>query len=257
MKQEHLFQAARWVGAPERTPETFSILRGHFTADGARQATLCVLGLGFFKCYINGQCVNPDTFLPLSSEYEPGCDPKDEVLSGHRIYVPQFDITPFLQPGDNVIAIHYGGGWYTFQNRIFGLPKAIYCISVEIDSGMQYYVSDQHCRIGNSYIDDYLFVNHETQNYNGWRCCLDVDFDDSHWPQAILTEQPDTEYCTTDCPFDTLIEQLPLRTIGKGNEGMVYDCGQNTTGYPVLEIEADAGEIISVFFPKSCHPTER
>ncbi len=248
MKQEHFFQTANWVGAPERTPETFSVLRGHFMADGARQATLRVLGLGFFKCYINGQCINPDTFLPLSSEYEPGCDPEDEVLSGHRIYVPQFDITPFLQPGDNVIAIHYGGGWYTFINRIFGLPKAIYCISMETDSGRRYYVSDEDCRIGNSYIDDYLFVSHETQNYNGWDCCFDTDFDDSHWARAVLTEQPDTEYCTTDCPFDTLIEQLPLQKIGKGIEGTVYDCGQNTTGYPVLEIEADAGKIVSVIF---------
>lgn len=251
MTQEYFFKSAKWVGAPERTPETFSVLHGHFNADGARRAMLNILGLGFFKCYINGHCINPDTFLPLSSEYEPGCDPVDEVLSGHRIYVPQFDITAYVQPGDNVIAIHYGGGWYTFKNRVFGLPKAIYCISVETDHGMRNYVSDEHCRVGTSYIADYLFVNHETQNYNGWHCSFGADFDDSHWGQAVLTEEPDTEYCTTDCPCDTLIEQLPLRKIGRGIEGVVYDCGQNTTGYPVLEIEADAGETVSVFFSEA------
>lgn len=248
MTQEYFFKNAKWVGAPERTSETFSVLRGHFNADGACKATLNVLGLGFFKCYINGHCVNPDTFLPLSSDYEPSCDPKDEVLSGHRIYVPQFDITPFLQPGDNVIAIHYGGGWYTFQSRVFGLPKVIYCISLETDHGMRHYVSDEHCRIGTSYIADYLFVDHETHNYNGRQCSFGADFDDTQWTQAVLTEEPNTEYCTTDCPCDTLIDQLPLRKIGKGTEGVVYDCGQNTTGYPVLEIEADAGETVSVSF---------
>ena len=248
MTQEYFFKNAKWVGAPERTSETFSVLRGHFNADGSYKATLNVLGLGFFKCYINGHCVNPDTFLPLSSDYEPSCDPKDEVLSGHRIYVPQFDITPFLQPGDNVIAIHYGGGWYTFQSRVFGLPKVIYCISLETDHGVRHYVSDEHCRVGTSYIADYLFVDHETHNYNGRQCSFGADFDDTQWTQAVLTEEPDTEYCTTDCPRDTLIDQLPLRKIGKGIEGMVYDCGQNTTGYPVLEIEADAGETVSVSF---------
>lgn len=248
MTQEYFFKSAKWVGAPERMPETFSVLRGHFNADGANRAKLNVLGLGFFKCYINGHCINPDTFLPLSSEYEPGCDPKDELISGHRIYVPQFDITAYVQPGDNVIAIHYGGGWYTFKNRVFGLPKAIYCISLETDHGMRHYVSDEHCRVGTSYITDYLFVNHETQNYNGWSYCFCADFDDAHWARSVLTEEPDTEYCTTDCPCDTLIEQLPLRKVGKGISGVVYDCGQNTTGYPVLEIEAEAGETVSVFF---------
>ena len=107
MTQEAFFDKAKWMGAPKRTPESFAVLRGHFDGTDAASAQLQVLGLGFFKCYINGTCVNPDTFLPLSSEFEAGCDPVDEVLSGHRIYVPQFDITPLIHPGDNVIAIHY------------------------------------------------------------------------------------------------------------------------------------------------------
>lgn len=254
MKQECFFQNAKWVGAAERTPETFSVLRGHFNADNARRATVNILGLGFFKCYINGHCINTDTFLPLSSEYEPGCDPEDEVLSGRRIYVPQFDITPFIHPGDNVIAIHYGGGWYTFKNRVFGLPKAIYCISVETDNGMKHYGSDEHCRIGKSFIDGYLFTEYEKHNYNSWSYCLGTEFDDCEWENAVLTEQPDTEYYTTDCPTDTLIEQLPLKKIGNGKDGIVYDCGQNTTGYPVLEIEAEAGETVSVYFSEELLP---
>ncbi len=248
MRQEHFFGSAKWVGAAERAAETFSVLRGHFTADRVRRATVNVVGLGFFKCYINGQCINPDTFLPLSSEYEASCPPKDEVFSGKRLYVPEFDITDLIRAGDNVIAIHYGGGWYTFKKRLFGLPKAIYCVCVETETGMQYYVSDEQCRIGKSYIDEYVLVNRERQNFDGWSDCLDANFDDSSWAYAVPTEQPDTEYCTTDCPRDALIGQLPLRKVGPGSTGMVYDCGQNTTGYPVLEIEAEAGEQISVLF---------
>lgn len=254
MKQEQFFQNAHWVGASARTAKTFSILRGHFNGDGAKRAMLNILGLGFFKCYINGRCVNPDTFLPLSSEYEPGCDPKEQVLSGHRMYVPQFDVTPFLQKGDNVIAIHYGGGWYTFEERVFGLPKAIYCISVETDDGMKHYVSDENCRVGNGYVEDYSFVNHEMQNYTERGACFEPDFDDSGWERAVLTEQPDTEYCTTDCPKDALMEQLPVWKVGKGNQGIVYDCGQNTVGYPVLELDAEAGETVSVLFSEELLP---
>ena len=73
MKQEFYFKNAKWVGAKERDADTFSMLRGRFYVETYEKVTLNVLGLGFFKCYINGVCINPDTFLPLSSDFEAGC----------------------------------------------------------------------------------------------------------------------------------------------------------------------------------------
>ena len=128
MNQEYFFQNAKWIGTNERKTDSFSIVRGYFDVNDAKKVSLNILGLGFFKCYINGECINPDTFLPLSSDYEASCDPKDEILSGHRIYVPQFDITPFVKNGKNSIAIHFGGGWYTYHCRAFGcLYYSLFC----------------------------------------------------------------------------------------------------------------------------------
>lgn len=97
MDRSFFFKNAVWVGRSERTPKTFSVLRGRFCISELKKITL------------NGKCVNPDTFLPLSSDYEASCDPREEVLSGHRVYVPNFDITSFVMLGENVIAIHFGG----------------------------------------------------------------------------------------------------------------------------------------------------
>ena len=80
MKKSDFFKGAVWVGRSERTPITFSVLRGYFYISSIKKVTLNVLGLGFFKCYINGKCINSDTFLPLSSDFEASCDPIDEVL---------------------------------------------------------------------------------------------------------------------------------------------------------------------------------
>ena len=74
MNQKFYFKHAKWIGAKERDADTFSIIRGKFCVGHFDKVTLNVLGLGFFKCYINGKCVNPDTFLPLSSEYEASDD---------------------------------------------------------------------------------------------------------------------------------------------------------------------------------------
>ena len=84
MTQQHFFKHARWVGAADRSPDTFSVLRAHFSLRSVKKVSLRVLGLGFFKCYINGVCINPDTFLPLSSDFEGSCDPKGEIRQTHR-----------------------------------------------------------------------------------------------------------------------------------------------------------------------------
>ncbi|MBR5262726.1 MAG: family 78 glycoside hydrolase catalytic domain [Clostridia bacterium] len=241
MNKEQFFHNAKWVGAPERTAEDFAVLRGVFNITAAQRVTLNVLGLGFFKCFINGSCINPDTFLPLSSDFEGTCDPVDEVISGHRIYVPEFDITPFAKSGENIIDIHYGGGWYTHPERTYGLPKAIYCITAESDGTSECFVSDESCLIGKSFVSRYDFVRSEHHDY---------DNDLSVWVNAVATEEPETEYCPTDCPWDKLIRELPVKKIKEN----VYDCGENTTGYPVLRINAPKGERVVVNFSEECLP---
>ncbi len=252
MTQEYFFKNAKWVGAKVRTPKTFSVLRGEFYLENPKKVNLNILGLGFFKCYINGICINPDTFLPLSSDFEATCDPDEEIISNHRIYVPQFDITDFVKIGKNTIAIHYGGGWYTFENRTFGLPKAIYCITAEGESGAQNFISDESCKIGESFVSEYFFTYGEHHNFNDYTDCFDEAFDASHWDNAVLTEALETEYCLTDCPEDKLIEALPVKVIKKTEKSTVYDCGENTTGYPVLEINAKKGERVIVNFSEEC-----
>ena len=241
MNKEQFFHNAKWVGAPGRTAEDFAVLRGIFNITAAQRVTLNVLGLGFFKCFINGSCVNPDTFLPLSSDFEGTCDPVDEVISGHRIYVPEFDITPLVKSGENTIDIHYGGGWYTHKSRVFGLPKAIYCITAESDGASESFVSDESCLIGKSFVSQYNFTWEEHHDYS---------LNDSAWVNAVATEEPETEYCSTDCPWDKLIRELPV----KKTKENVYDCGENTTGYPVLRINAPKGERVVVNFSEECLP---
>ena len=249
MKQEFYFKNAKWVGAKERDADTFSMLRGRFYVETYEKVTLNVLGLGFFKCYINGICINPDTFLPLSSEYEASCDPKNEVLAGHRVYVPQFDISKYVKAGDNVIAMQYGGGWYTHHSRTFGNPKAIYCIDVECGEKTESFVSDENCKIGQGSVTACRFVRFEERGAIEREAAFAYDFDDSAWENATITEKLETEYCVTDCPVDTYIETLPVKKVGN-----CYDCGKNTTGVPVIKINAEKGETITVRFSEEILP---
>lgn len=259
MNQQDFFADAQWVGMPNCEPSTFFVLRGSFDIDTAEKVSLNILGMGLFKCYINGICINPDTFLPLCSEYDSNIDSKKEVLSGHRIYVPQFDITPFVKRGRNTIAVHFGGGgWYAYNKRLRRYPKAIYCITAEGIGKTEHFVSNEECRIKKSFIDKYSFCTDytsgdelmykEKHNYIECEDYFSEYYDDSNWEHAVTVDGFETEYCRTDCPADKLIERLPVKKIGQGVNGTVYDCGRNTTGYPVLEINAAEGETVTVTF---------
>ena len=269
MDQKYYFGEAKWVGAYEcsiasgkravadplnaldlapTSRRRAYVLRGRFTAAKGARASLNVLGLGFFQCYINGTLINPDTFLPLSSDFEATNDPVGEVLAGHRIYVPQFDITPYLLDGENVIALHFGGGWYTHTCRPFGFAKAIYKIEVCDGEKQTAFVSDENCRVKESFITEYAFTTTEVHSYPDWEDAFGKDFDDSEWESASLCAPVETEYMTTDCPIDALARELPVAKVAEKEDGAVYDCGKNTTGYPVLKILAKKGEKITVTF---------
>lgn len=258
MKQEEMFGKAKWLSAGkyhtdqngdvEKDAVLFPILRGKFIAHHVKKATIRVVGLGFFVCFINGKKVSKDAFLPLSTDYEGGRPPYDEEMTGHRLYVPTYDITALLKEGENSIVVHYGGGWYTYEGSKYGDPKVIYRILMEEENGEKSEaISTEEDRYAPSFVMGYCFTQFEKEDFRNFddRCYLS-DFDDHEWKHAECAKPIETEYLFSDCPADRVAEQLPVTQIGETPEGKVYDCGRNISGFPVLESQADAGETISV-----------
>ncbi len=263
MKQQEIFKNAKWLGAvPEqgagKTTPSFAVLRSHFTVKQAQKATLYVLGLGFFHCYINGTRVGNDLFLPLSTDYEARENyPRQEIISGHRIYVPRYDITSLLTEGENVITIHFGGGWYTFPIAKFGEPKAIWRIFGESREGAFEFVSSEADLIGDSFVKEYYFTCQETHDYTALSDSLsqrtfdDIfrkDFDDSCWPHAVPAPPLDTDYLFSDCPADRVCETLMPVLLSRTETSATYDSTRNISGYPVIELQAEKGEQVEILF---------
>ncbi len=249
MTQNEVFSNAKWLGA-EGGKDGFFILRGRFNVENALKATLRVIGLGFFHCYINGERVSNDLFLPLSTDFEERKNyPIDEIISGHRIYVPEYDITSMLRNGENVIAIHFGGGWYTAgtENGKYGSAKVIWRIFGEDKNGNFDFASSTGDKISESFVKDYHFTYTEKQDFlveiaNAFA----TDFDDSSWKIADLSRDLDTDYLFSDCPTDKVCEILKIKELVKLDNFTLYDCGRNISGYPVIKLSGAKGEEITV-----------
>lgn len=98
---------ARWIGESrpagvrEGAPLPFPWLRKTFTLAGnPARATAYVNPLGYYELYINGRKVDDDVLSPAVSDY-----------SKRNLYVTH-DVTGYLVPGKNVVALWLGRGWY-------------------------------------------------------------------------------------------------------------------------------------------------
>ena len=269
MDQRSMFGQAQWVCAgnyAKSNPETldeggvphFPILRSHFSAGRVKKATLRVLGLGFYHCYINGKEISADRFLPLSTDFEPRKDyPVHEKLTGHRVYVPEYDVTELIRSGENVLALHFGGGWYTYvsDNCHYDDPKAIFRLTLETEDGIKEVGSSCADKIGDSYVKTYHFTRFENHDYTDFdQGSLGLEFDDSDWPNAVPAKPVETEYLFSDCPADREFEMLPVWCIGKTATGKVYDIGKNCANLPVLKLTGKRGDQVSVKCTELCMP---
>lgn len=268
MTQHDVFSSAKWVCAGTYASNTqtepdangtpfFPILRSKFQAENIRKATLRVLGLGFFHCYLNGQNITEDEFLPLATDYVGHENyPVDEELTGHRIYVPEYDVTSFLNSGENTLAIHFGGGWFTTDGKHccndhvpYGTAKAIYRLTIENDKGTVEILSSEQDKIGDSYVKTYNFFMCEHQDYRGFDDqALMPDFDDSAWANAQPADDLDTNYLFTDCPADRLQETLSVNCLRDDGAEKCYDTGRNCTSLPYLKLTGPAGSKVTVLF---------
>lgn len=256
MKQNEVFGSASWI---TKEDADFPLIRRKFRISGSiHRATLYAVGLGFMRLYLNGEAIAPYSYLPFSSDYEARVDyPQGEIVSGHHLYVPVFDVTSQIKAGDNLFSMWFGGGWYCFWDRSFkgrglryyngklryGDPKAIYRLEIETDRGTSEFVSSLSDILTEGGISGYCFTSFENRDLRVLpeEAFNDYHYDDSAWQNAILADPLDTEYEFSDCPIDKLIRTLPVNK--KGN---VWDCGINTTGMPVIRLFGNSGEKVIV-----------
>ena len=237
MTHQQVFGNAVFLGKKDARDKDFSVLYSSFTlGESFGRITCRALGLGFFRLFVNGVCVNPDGFLPLSSNFEFRDEkPKGEIQSGKRTYVPELDITELVRSGKNELAIHYGGGWYTFPYNYFGEPKVIFAL---LDDGKFIHGSSLDDSIGESYVSDYYFTNLEAHDYSAYNA--------SKRESPVLAKPLDTEYMFTSCPTDAKMRELTPKKIFDNGDVTVWDAGENVSGYPEIKVSAPAGDTVTV-----------
>ena len=262
MKKEQLFGSAVWIAASVDDIESAIVIRRGFKASDVKSARLRVIGFGTFVAYMNGERISDDYFLPMNSEYEKCALPEGEELFGFRTYVTEYDITDAVRDGENLFALHVGGGWYDGIRhydiqKIYGEKKAIYAIDITSSDGtVTSFVSDGSERWHRSYVVKTDINRGEAFDYTGWSDeYLSLGFDDSEWDLVKHSKPVKTEYELTDCPADKVMGTLTVKEVFVAPDYKILDCGMNTSGYPLVKIKEGYFGKVRVTFSEGLDPS--
>lgn len=239
MKFRDIFGNASFV-----TSSSFSLspaFKGTFVAKRDAKTEITIVGLGFFRLYINNKEATADRLMPVTSFYHQHtpiyCLQQFGEKMASRINVLSFDISSLVHDGENELTALVGPGWYTEYSDRFVLCYKI--ISGDVET-----VSDGSVLWSDGPLTSYTLRFGEYQDYTKQSYKDNVIPDESAvWNKVSLTELPDTEYVLQECPNDRVIRTVSPVKIAEKDGYSVYDVGENISGTWVFRLKKRGAKV--------------
>ncbi len=238
---EHGNGQKAWGKRPDVLPQfrkTFEIRKS------LKSATVFISGLGQFELSVNGQKTG-DHFL----------DPAWTQYSKQAQYV-SFDITRQLQPGENVLGVMLGNGFYYIPREryrkltgAYGYPKMIALVTVKYTDGTSETIaSNSSWKTTASPIYFSSIYGGEDYDANleqaGWN---KRGFDDRSWSNALVTNGPEKLVPQMEEPVKQFEQFRPVSKKLLRPGVWIYDLGQNFSGIPSIEVEGRKGDTVRMY----------
>lgn len=201
------------------------------------KAVLSITALGVYEAELNGQRVGKFIMAPGWTMYE------------KRLQVQQYDVSNLLtEKGEtNILAVTVGTGWY--KGRVTGLKRMQARKFVGLTAMLELFYED-----GSSY----TVSTDDTWKVSESKVRLSEIYGGEIYDASFVAER-DFPVEVFEGPTETLIpqqgeevreqEHLNVADVFKTPKGeLVFDFGQEITGYIELQLDAVAGEKVSLSF---------
>jgi len=257
---------AKWIGDKDGAPIKLGqknpavYLRKTFKIKGMpEKARVYISGIGYYELYINGKKVGDHVLSPNQTNYDKrrGNDPAMKNFKTRVLY-ETFDITDYLQHGENTALVILGNGWYLRTEReeylplSYDYPRLISQLEVTYaDNEVQTVVSDTTWKITtNGPITDNSITNGEIYDARldneAW---YKPGFDDDNWQNAKLVRIPDGKLHAQMSPPDrvtSLIHPVSVKEVRKGVYR--YDFGTMFAGWIKFKIKGKKGDKLKMIY---------
>lgn len=232
---------ARPTGAKEGTPLPFPWLRKTLDLkQKPRRGTAYINALGYYELYVNGRKVDDYVLAPAVSDY-----------SKRTLYVTH-DITDYLVPGRNCVALWLGRGWYVRGHpgviHDGPLVRAQFDIALS-DGNVVKLGTDDTWKVRPSPIAPLgkgtAFGDYGGERYDarmeveGWNTAA---LNDSDWEAAAIFEPPRVLTAAQMVEPNRIVETLkPVKIEENPSGAWLIDMGKNYVGWLELNLPAGIG----------------
>lgn len=233
-----MINKAKWITAGKDV--TAPCIYKNFIINKPIEARLSITGLGYFICKINGKEISQDKFMPVFSDYRKRdfsnllypCAQQDFK---HRVYYLDFDVTPLIRDGENVIEVFLGNGWYnqtertvegklSFDNSL--ITKFVLYVNNADNTKTTIFSDGNEFWLNTHVVFNNIFYG-ETQDF--------TKIDNTPKPVEIYPDF-DTEFTLQTCPNERVIRTIKPRKIIQKDGFAIYDIGENITGWAKLTL---------------------
>ena len=222
-----------WAKADTLSRRSIILRRSFKPWKTIKKAELRICGLGFYELTINNKKVGDAEFAPLWSDYD------------KSIFYNLYDVTSYLQLGDNEIRVLLGNGFYNEQGgryhklRIsFGPPTLKFFLYVIYEDGMrERLLSDENWEWTPSPI---VF----NSIYGGED--YDARIEPTDWRPVVIQEAPKGLLRKQITKPVKIMEQFPVKKTLRKDSLMVLDMGQNLAGYPEITVSGKCGQYLKI-----------
>ncbi|KAA3616014.1 MAG: hypothetical protein DWQ05_09655 [Calditrichaeota bacterium] len=258
----------KWVGMPEekqqigreRNPAPY-FRKDFVLSKSVKSARIYISGLGYYELSINGMKIGDHVLSPNHTNYDKrqSQDLKESRVKNMatRVLYESFDVTAFLNSGNNAIGVCLGNGWY-FQNDrnedeplSYDTPRFIAQMEIElIEGSKEIIISDTSWKTAYGPILHNGLYNGEIYDARrenpGWN---ESGFDDSNWSRAQIVRAPEGKLMAQMSPPDRIIKTIKPVSITIPEKGVYrYDMGQLISGWVRLKLSGARGDTIKLKF---------
>lgn len=245
--------AASWIKAPMRRrkgkagfgkqdPATL-FRRAFVTTEKPVKARLYATCHGAYESSINGRRISDRTFAPEHTVYE------------KYLCYQTYDVTDFIQTGDNVLGFYVGDGWYHCPQALPNMKKieAAHCLLFQLeltyaDGTVTQILSDEEVkasygpiRSSDLYAGELYDATLEIEN---WDC---PGFDDQVWKACKPIRFTYDNLVAQYGEAVKTVKELPVQQVLKSPKGeYILDFGQVIAGRLKLQINAPRGTKITL-----------
>ena len=208
-----------------------------------KTATAYITAQGLYEAFLNGKRIGSDYLAPFWTAYQ------------KRLQYQVYDVTNFLQQGNNTAGATLGSGWFrgflAWQDNknVYGKDIAL-LFQLEItytDGSKETIISDENWNSNKGSILYSEIYHGETidarKEEKGWNT---PTFNDMQWAGVRLTDYKGALVATYNEPIRKQETFKPIKIFKTPKGEQVIDFGQNLVGWVQVKVKGKAGDKITI-----------